>query len=104
MRLYSGSVVNRWAVSPVVRTVSRCVERDGYFRYRGVNDNLIKSPGYRIGPAGGRGRAGAPPAVRGSEVIAWMRVMPDIHPGDALIGELQDHVKCNLVRTGARGQ
>ena len=81
---------------------------DGYFRYQGRNDDLIKSAGYRIGPAevedalvrhervAEAAVVARPDPDRGSVVMAYVRVMPGVVPGDALIRELQDHVKRNL--------
>jgi acyl-coenzyme A synthetase/AMP-(fatty) acid ligase len=37
-----------------------------------------------------------PDPDRGSVVMAYVRVMPGVVPGDALVRELQDHVKRNL--------
>ena len=81
---------------------------DGYFRYQGRNDDLIKSAGYRIGPAevedalvrheqvAEAAVVAGPDPDRGSVVVAYVRVMPGVVPGDALRRELQDHVKRNL--------
>ena len=81
---------------------------DGYFRYQGRNDDLIKSAGYRIGPAevedalvrhGQVAEAvvvAKPDPDRGSVVMAYVRVMPGVVPGDELVRELQDHVRRNL--------
>ena len=80
----------------------------GYFRYQGRNDDLIKSAGYRIGPAevedalvrhaqvAEAAVVAKPDPDRGSVVMAWVRVMPGVVPDDALVRELQDHVKRNL--------
>ena len=81
---------------------------DGYFRYQGRNDDLIKSAGYRIGPAevedalvrheqvAEAAVVAKPDPDRGSVVMAWVRVMPGVVPGNALVRELQDHVRRNL--------
>ena len=81
---------------------------DGYFRYQGRNDDLIKSAGYRIGPAevedalvrhervAEAAVIARPDSDRGSVVMAYVRVMPGVAAGDALARELQDHVKRNL--------
>ena len=81
---------------------------DGYFRYQGRNDDLIKSSGCRIGPAeiedalvrhprvSDASVVAKPDPDRGSVIMAWVRVMPGVVPGDALARELQDHVKRNL--------
>ena len=81
---------------------------DGYFRYQGRNDDLIKSAGYRIGPAevedalvrheqvAEAAVVARPDPDRGAVVMAYVRVMPGVAAGDALVRELQDHVKRNL--------
>ena len=81
---------------------------DGYFRYQGRNDDLIKSAGYRIGPAevedalvrheqvAEAAVVAKPDPDRGSVVMAYVRVMPGVIPRDTLVRELQDHVKRNL--------
>ena len=81
---------------------------DGYVRYQGRNDDLIKSAGYRIGPAevedalvrheqvAEAAVVAKPDPDRGSVVMAYVRVMPGVAIGDALVRELQDHVKRNL--------
>ena len=81
---------------------------DGYFRYQGRNDDLIKSAGYRIGPAevedalvrheqvAEAAVVARPDPDRGTVVMAYVRVMPGVAAGNALARELQDHVKRNL--------
>jgi acetyl-CoA synthetase len=83
-------------------------DSDGYFWYQGRNDDLIKSAGYRIGPAevedalvrhrsvAEAAVVGAPDPDRGSVVMAYVRLMPETEPSEALKRELQDHVKANL--------
>ena len=81
---------------------------DGYIRYQGRNDDLIKSAGYRIGPAevedalvrhpqvAEAAVVGKPDAARGAIVMAFVRLRPGIQASDSLTRELQDHVKHNL--------
>ena len=83
-------------------------DADGYFWYKGRSDDLIKSAGYRIGPAEVedslvRHRAvaeaaviGSPDAERGAIVKAFIRLASGFEPSDALTRELQSHVKQNL--------
>ena len=83
-------------------------DADGYFWYHGRNDDLIKSAGYRIGPAevedalirhpavAEAAVVGAPDPDRGQIVIAFVRLAPGHGPSDALAGELQQHVKDRL--------
>jgi len=81
---------------------------DGYFRYQGRNDDLIKSAGYRIGPAevedallrhpkvAEAAVVGRPDPERGAVVAAFVRPMPGVERGPVLAKELQDFVKRNL--------
>lgn len=83
-------------------------EASGYFRYQGRNDDLIKSSGYRIGPAevedalvrhGSVAEAAVvakPDPDRGAVVMAYVRAMPGVETGAPLARELQDYVKKNL--------
>ncbi len=83
-------------------------EADGYIRYQGRNDDLIKSAGYRIGPAevedalvrhpqvAEAAVVGKPDADRGAIVMAFVRLMPGVQASNSLTRELQDHVKHNL--------
>jgi acetyl-CoA synthetase len=81
---------------------------DGYFWYQGRNDDLIKSAGYRIGPAEVEDALVAHPAVaeaavigspdpaRGAIVKAYVRLNKGIGASEQLVRELQEHVKKNL--------
>jgi acetyl-CoA synthetase len=81
---------------------------DGYFWYQGRNDDLIKSAGYRIGPAeiedclvshGAVAEAavvGSPDPVRGTIVKAFVRLVPGHAESDDLARALQEHVKTRL--------
>lgn len=83
-------------------------DRDGYYWYRGRNDDLIKSSGFRIGPAEIEDVLLAHPAVaeaavigtpdpeRGEIVKAFVRVAAGHSPSDTLVAELQQHVKSRL--------
>ena len=83
-------------------------DAEGYFWYQGRNDDLIKSAGYRIGPAevedclvrhekvAEAAVIGKPDPDRGAIVKAFVRLMPGQVPGDDLTRALQDHVKTNL--------
>ena len=83
-------------------------DEDGYFWYHGRNDDLIKSSGYRIGPAevedalirhpavAEAAVVGAPDPERGQIVVAFVRLAPGRSASDALAGELQRHVKDRL--------
>jgi acetyl-CoA synthetase len=81
---------------------------DGYYRFIGRNDDLIKSGGYRIGPAEVEEALLAldevaeaavipvPDAVRGAVVKALIRLAPGVAPSDGLRARIQDHVRRRL--------
>ena len=80
-------------------------DEDGYIWYVGRNDDIIKSSGYRIGPFEVESVlvthpavlecavTGTPDPVRGQLVKATIVLRPGFTPSDALIKELQEHVK-----------
>ena len=81
---------------------------DGYFWYQGRNDDLIKSAGYRIGPAevedclvkharvAEAAVIGKPDPERSAIVKAFIRLMPGEEASNDLARDLQDFVKTNL--------
>lgn len=83
-------------------------DADGYFWYEGRRDDLIKSAGYRIGPAEIEDTLvqhkaveeaaviGVPDAERGQSVKAFVRLMDHGTAGADLVRTLQDHVKNRL--------
>ncbi len=83
-------------------------DADGYFHYRGRADDLIKSAGFRIGPAeiedclathpavADCGVIGAPDADRGQVVMAFVRLRPGMAGDAALEGALRAHVRERL--------
>ncbi|MBL10158.1 MAG: AMP-dependent synthetase [Acidiferrobacteraceae bacterium] len=83
-------------------------DNDGYFWYQGRNDDLIKSAGYRIGPAevedtlvrhhlvAEAAVVGKKDIERGQIVVAFVRLIKDTKPDDSLKSELQSYVKDNL--------
>jgi acetyl-CoA synthetase len=92
-----------------VRTHDLAVkDADGYYFYRGRTDDLIKSAGFRIGPAeiedclashpavADSGVIGVPDADRGQVVKAYILLKAGHMPSDALILELTSHVRLNL--------
>lgn len=84
------------------------IDEDGYFWYEGRRDDLIKSAGYRIGPAEVEDTLVSHPAVeeaavvgiadpeRGQAVKAFVRLAAGCLPSEALADELRLHVKTNL--------
>ena len=96
-------------LGPWIRTRDLAVrDADGYYWYRGRNDDLIKSSGFRIGPAeiedvllahpavAEAAVIGAPDPERGQIVKAFVRVAAGHARSDALVAELQQHVKTRL--------
>lgn len=83
-------------------------DSDGYYWYQGRNDDLIKSAGYRIGPAeiedtllrhGAVVEAavvGKSDPDRGAIVVAFVKLANGQEGGPEITRELQDYVKQNL--------
>lgn len=81
---------------------------DGYFWYEGRNDDVIIASGYRIGPFEVESSLVEHPAVveaaavavpdeaRGNIVKAYVVLAKSTAPSDALVAQLQDHVKQRL--------
>jgi len=82
-------------------------DEDGYFRYIGRVDDVIKSSGYRIGPfeiedvilklpyVRECGVSAAPDEVRGQVVKASIVLAPGVEGTEELKKEIQDYVKTN---------
>lgn len=96
-------------LGPYLRTHDMAVrDGDGYFWYKGRSDDLIKSSGFRIGPAeieesllaheavAEVAVIGKPDADRGSIVKALVKLKRDTHGDDALKDALRTHVKERL--------
>lgn len=94
---------------PYMRTHDLAVrDDDGYFWYKGRSDDLIKSSGFRIGPAeieecllahpsvAEAAVVGKPDADRGSIVKAFVKVRSGVIGDDDLKAALRDHVKTRL--------
>ena len=83
------------------------VDADGYFWFKGRADDVIKASGYRISPFEVEACLAAHPAVheaavvaspdelRGAVVKAFVVLRAGHTPGDALVRDLQEHVKQN---------
>jgi 2-aminobenzoate-CoA ligase len=81
------------------------MDEDGYFWYQSRSDDMIVSAGYNIAgpdveaallshPAVAEcGVVGAPDEARGMIVKAYVVLAPDTEGSDALVAELQEHVK-----------
>src|SRR3954447_8929774 len=89
-----------WRTGDLVRE-----DEDGYLFFEGRTDDVIVSAGYRIGPfevesalvahpaVADAAAVAAPDAERGSVVRAVVVLQQSREPSDALVRELQDHVK-----------
>ncbi len=81
---------------------------EGYVYFQGRNDAVIKSSGYRIGPAEIEAKVmehravsscaviGVPDPQRGQAVKAFVKLLPGFKPSDEIIQEIQEHVKKRL--------
>jgi acetyl-CoA synthetase len=84
------------------------MDEDGYLWYQGRSDDVIKSSGYRIGPAeiesclvkhpavANAAVIGKPDATRGAVVKAFVVLQSGFSGSDKLIEEIQDHVRGRL--------
>src|SRR5436305_1249547 len=83
-------------------------DADGYFWYQGRSDDVIKSAGYRIGPAeiesclvkhravANAAVIGKPDEARGAIVKEFIVLQPGESPKKALIEDIQGHVRGRL--------
>ena len=81
---------------------------EGYLWYQGRSDDVIKSSGYRIGPAEiesclvkhpsvlNAAVIGKPDATRGAIIKAFVVLQPGIRPGEKLVEDIQNHVRGRL--------
>jgi acetyl-CoA synthetase len=84
------------------------MDEDGYLWYQGRSDDLIKSAGYRIGPAeiesclvkhpavANAAVIGKPDQTRGAIVKAFIVLQPGHPPSEHLIEEIKAHVRGRL--------
>ena len=84
------------------------MDEDGYLWYQGRSDDVIKASGYRIGPAeiesclvkhpavANAAVIGKPDEARGQIVKAYIVLQPGQAPSQALIDEIQNHVRGRL--------
>ena len=83
-------------------------DEDGYLWYQGRSDDVIKSAGYRIGPAeiesclvkhaavANAAVIGKPDATRGAIVKAFIVLQPGHVPSELLVQQIQEHVRGRL--------
>jgi acetyl-CoA synthetase len=84
------------------------MDEDGYLWYQGRSDDVIKSAGYRIGPAEiesclvkhpavlNAAVIGKPDAARGAIIKAFVVLQQGYSPTEQLVGEIQTHVRGRL--------
>ena len=84
------------------------MDEDGYLWYQGRSDDVIKSSGYRIGPAeiesclvkhaavANAAVIGKPDPARGAIVKAFIVLQPGHSPSESLIAQIQAHVRGRL--------
>ena len=84
------------------------MDEDGYLWYQGRSDDVIKSAGYRIGPAeiesclvkhpavANAAVIGKPDEARGAIVKAFVVLQPGQQPSASLIEQIQAHVRGRL--------
>jgi acetyl-CoA synthetase len=84
------------------------MDADGFIRFVGRNDDVITSAGYRIGPGPIEDCLLGHPAVRMAAVVgipdatrteivkAFIVLNAGFAPGEALVREIQDHVRTRL--------
>jgi acetyl-CoA synthetase len=84
------------------------MDEDGYLWYQGRSDDVIKSAGYRIGPAeiesclvkhpavANAAVIGKPDATRGAIVKAFIVLLPGEKPSERLVEDIQSHVRGRL--------
>jgi acetyl-CoA synthetase len=101
---FTGGTADSWC-----RTGDTAVmDADGYLWYQGRSDDVFKAAGYRIGPSevenclvrhpavANAAVVPKPDAERGAVVKAYVVLAPGFEAGDALVAELQQHVRGRL--------
>jgi acetyl-CoA synthetase len=101
---FTGDIDNSWCRTGDTATM----DDDGYLWYQGRSDDMFKAAGYRIGPSEVENCLVKHPAVanaavvpkpdleRGALVKAYVVLADGAQAGDALIAELQSHVRGKL--------
>jgi acetyl-CoA synthetase len=84
------------------------MDDEGYIYFQGRNDDVIKTSGYRVGPAEVEAKiiehpavascavVGIPDEKRGQAIKAFIKLLPGHQPSPAMIAEIQEHVKKRL--------
>jgi acetyl-CoA synthetase len=84
------------------------MDEQGYVYFQGRNDDVIKTSGYRVGPAEVEAKIIEHPAVascavigvpderRGQSIKAFLKLLPGHEPSQTLVEQIQLHVKQRL--------
>ncbi len=84
------------------------MNEEGYIYFQGRNDDVIKTSGYRVGPAEVEAKiiehravascavVGIPDEKRGQSIKAFVKLLPGHQPSSEMIIEIQEHVKKRL--------
>ncbi|HTT77772.1 MAG TPA: AMP-binding protein [Candidatus Binataceae bacterium] len=84
------------------------MDPDGYVYFYGRGDDVIKTSGYRVGPAEVEAKIiehaavascaviGVPDDRRGQAIKAFVKLLPGHQPSDKMVAEIQLHVKTRL--------
>lgn len=84
------------------------MNEEGYIYFQGRNDDVIKTSGYRVGPAEVEAKiiehravascavVGIPDEKRGQSIKAFVKLLPGHQPSNEMITEIQEHVKKRL--------
>jgi acetyl-CoA synthetase len=84
------------------------MDDQGYIYFHGRNDDVIKTSGYRVGPAEVEAKIIEHPAVascavigvpderRGQSIKAFVKLLPGNEPSPKLVEQIQQHVKTRL--------
>jgi acetyl-CoA synthetase len=96
--------VNGWCVSGD----NGHMDDQGYVYFQGRSDDVIKTSGYRVGPAEVEAKiiehpavascavVGVPDERRGQSIKAFIKLLPGHQPSQQMIEEIQKHVKTRL--------
>src|SRR5580704_2493366 len=84
------------------------MDDEGYIYFQGRSDDVIKTSGYRVGPAEVEAKiiehpavascavVGVPDERRGQAIKAFIKLLPGDQPSQQMIDEIQQHVKTRL--------
>jgi acetyl-CoA synthetase len=96
--------INGWCISGD----NGHMDDEGYIYFQGRSDDVIKTSGYRVGPAEVEAKiiehpavascavVGVPDERRGQSIKAFVKLLPGHQPSQQMIDEIQKHVKTRL--------